>query len=69
MSVIATFGSHSALQILKGAKDEGFGTLCICQKGKETPYKSLVLPMKLSLLIPTMIFLNLKMFCKNVMRC
>ncbi len=40
MSVIATFGSHSALQILKGAKDEGFGTLCICQKGKETPYKS-----------------------------
>ncbi|MBI3485681.1 formate--phosphoribosylaminoimidazolecarboxamide ligase [Candidatus Daviesbacteria bacterium] len=26
---IATFGSHSALQILKGAKDEGFKTLII----------------------------------------
>lgn len=26
---IATFGSHSALQILKGAKDEGFSTLVI----------------------------------------
>ncbi len=37
---IATFGSHSALQILKGAKDEGFGTLCICIKGKEKPYQS-----------------------------
>ncbi|MBR9677596.1 formate--phosphoribosylaminoimidazolecarboxamide ligase [Candidatus Woesearchaeota archaeon] len=27
---IATIGSHSALQILKGAKDEGFGTIVIC---------------------------------------
>lgn len=26
---IATLGSHSALQILKGAKDEGFQTICI----------------------------------------
>lgn len=26
---IATLGSHSALQILKGAKDEGFKTICI----------------------------------------
>src|SRR4030042_6025349 len=26
---IATLGSHSALQILKGAKDEGFATICI----------------------------------------
>lgn len=24
---IATYASHSALQILKGAKDEGFGTI------------------------------------------
>ena len=37
---IATIGSHSALQILKGAKDEGFETICICLKGKEQPYKS-----------------------------
>lgn len=27
---IATLGSHTALQILKGAKDEGFKTLCVC---------------------------------------
>ena len=37
---IATIGSHSALQILKGAKDEGFQTICICLKGREEPYKS-----------------------------
>ena len=29
---IATIGSHSALQILKGAKDEGFYTISICLK-------------------------------------
>ncbi len=37
---IATLGSHSALQILKGAKDEGFRTIAICEKGSERPYKS-----------------------------
>ncbi len=37
---IATIGSHSALQILRGAKDEGFRTLAICQEGRELPYKS-----------------------------
>ncbi len=37
---IATFGSHSALQILKGAKDEGFETICLCLKGKDKPYRS-----------------------------
>lgn len=37
---IATIGSHSALQILKGAKDEGFETIAICKKGFEEPYKS-----------------------------
>jgi 5-formaminoimidazole-4-carboxamide-1-(beta)-D-ribofuranosyl 5'-monophosphate synthetase len=37
---IATFGSHSALQILKGAQQEGFKTICICIKGKEKPYQS-----------------------------
>lgn len=37
---IATLGSHTALQILKGAKDEGFETVCICERGKEKPYIS-----------------------------
>ena len=36
---IATIGSHSALQILKGAKQEGFETIAICVKGKEKPYQ------------------------------
>ena len=36
---IATIGSHSALQILHGAKQEGFHTIAICEKGKERPYK------------------------------
>jgi len=38
--VIATIGSHSALQILKGAKDEGMRNLVICKKGSERPYHS-----------------------------
>jgi len=37
---IATLASHSALQILKGAKEEGFPTIAICQKDKVQPYKS-----------------------------
>ncbi len=37
---IATLGSHTALQILKGAHDEGFKTICICRKGQEKLYKS-----------------------------
>jgi len=36
---IATIGSHSALQILKGARDEGFSTIAICIRGREKPYK------------------------------
>jgi 5-formaminoimidazole-4-carboxamide-1-(beta)-D-ribofuranosyl 5'-monophosphate synthetase len=36
---IATLGSHSALQILKGAKDEGFSTICVCVKGREKVYE------------------------------
>jgi len=35
---IATLGSHSALQILKGAQQEGFETICVCVKGREKPY-------------------------------
>ncbi len=37
---IATIGSHSALQILKGARDEGIRNLVICKEGSEKPYKS-----------------------------
>jgi 5-formaminoimidazole-4-carboxamide-1-(beta)-D-ribofuranosyl 5'-monophosphate synthetase len=37
---ITTLGSHTALQILKGAKDEGFKTICICKKGQEKIYES-----------------------------
>ena len=36
---IATLGSHSALQILKGAKDEGFNTLLICEEKRLSLYK------------------------------
>lgn len=37
---IMTLGSHSALQILKGAKDEGFETIAVVPKGREEPYRS-----------------------------
>ncbi len=37
---IATLGSHSALDICRGAKDEGFHTLVICQKGREKTYQT-----------------------------
>ncbi|HEY4433272.1 MAG TPA: DUF1246 domain-containing protein, partial [Candidatus Cybelea sp.] len=36
---IATLGSHSALQILKGAHDEGFGTLAISNRDTERLYR------------------------------
>ena len=36
---IATLGSHSALQILKGAKDEGFKTIAICKRDHAFLYK------------------------------
>lgn len=36
---IATLGSHSALQILKGAKDEGFKTLLVCTPDRTTLYR------------------------------
>jgi 5-formaminoimidazole-4-carboxamide-1-(beta)-D-ribofuranosyl 5'-monophosphate synthetase len=37
---IATLGSHSALQILKGAHDEGFKTLAIANRETERLYRS-----------------------------
>jgi len=36
---IAVLGSHSALEIMDGAKDEGLSTIVFCQKGRETPYQ------------------------------
>jgi 5-formaminoimidazole-4-carboxamide-1-(beta)-D-ribofuranosyl 5'-monophosphate synthetase len=37
---IATLGSHTALQILKGARDEGVPNLVICERGSAQPYRS-----------------------------
>ena len=36
---IAVLGTHSALEIMDGAKDEGLETIVFCQKGRETPYQ------------------------------
>lgn len=36
---VGTIGSHSALEIMDGAKDENLKTICICQKGREQPYR------------------------------
>lgn len=36
---IAILGSHSALDVCRGAKDEGFKTLVIAQKGREKTYR------------------------------
>jgi 5-formaminoimidazole-4-carboxamide-1-(beta)-D-ribofuranosyl 5'-monophosphate synthetase len=35
---IGVLGSHSALEVMDGAKDEELETVVICQKGRETPY-------------------------------
>ena len=37
---IAVLGSHSALEVCRGAKDEGFKTLVIAQKGREKTYST-----------------------------
>ena len=39
MTSIATLGSDCSLQVLKGAKDEGFKTLLICEKKREKLYR------------------------------
>jgi len=36
---IGVLGSHSALEVMDGAKDEGLETIVFCQKGRETPYQ------------------------------
>ena len=35
---IGVLGSHSALEVMDGSVDECIRTVCICQKGRETPY-------------------------------
>ncbi len=37
---IGTLGSHSALNILKGAKDEGFETVCVCKENERKIYEN-----------------------------
>jgi 5-formaminoimidazole-4-carboxamide-1-(beta)-D-ribofuranosyl 5'-monophosphate synthetase len=37
---ICALGTHSALDILDGAKDEGFSTLAVCQRGRERAYRA-----------------------------
>ena len=36
---IGVMGSHSALEVMDGAKDENFQTVVYCQKGREAPYQ------------------------------
>lgn len=36
---IGTLGSHSALNILKGAKEEGFKTVCVCREKDAIMYR------------------------------
>lgn len=36
---IGVLGSHSALEVMDGAKDEGLDTIVFCQKGREVPYQ------------------------------
>jgi len=35
---IGVLGSHSALDVMDGAKDEDFKTIVVCQRGREKPY-------------------------------
>ncbi len=39
ISTIMTLGSHCALQVLKGAKDEGFKTLLVCERRRLGLYR------------------------------
>ena len=39
MVSVATLGSHCALQVLKGAKDEGLKTILVCEKKREKLYR------------------------------
>ena len=36
---VGVLGSHSALEVMDGAKDEGLQTVVVCQKGRDRPYR------------------------------
>ena len=48
---IGTLGSHSALNIFKGAKEEGFKTVCICKESDTIVYKKFPLVDKTIIMI------------------
>ncbi len=39
MAAVATLGSHCALQVLKGARDEGLRSVLVCEKSRESFYR------------------------------
>ena len=39
LASISTLGSHCALQVLKGAKDEGFKTILVCENKRKNLYQ------------------------------
>jgi len=39
VTAVATLGSHCALQVLKGAHDEGLKTILVCEKRRERLYR------------------------------
>ena len=39
MNSIATLGSHCSLQVLKGAKEEGFNTVLVTKSSREKFYR------------------------------
>ena len=36
---VGVMGSHSALEVMDGARDEGLGTVVYCQRGRDSPYR------------------------------
>ncbi len=39
MAAVATLGSHCALQVLKGARDEGLRSVLVCERSRESLYR------------------------------
>jgi 5-formaminoimidazole-4-carboxamide-1-(beta)-D-ribofuranosyl 5'-monophosphate synthetase len=66
MTSIATLGSHCALQVLKGAKDEGFKTLLVCEKKREKLYRRFKFIDKLILVDTFLELLELK--CSSILK-
>jgi len=66
MTAIATLGSHCALQVLKGAKDEGFKTLLVCEKKREKLYRRFKFIDKIILVDTFLELLELK--CSSILK-